>query len=63
MADNQNDSKEEGPRSYASRHPMRMHAGSAMVGTAIGAGLMAAKIRREKTPMQKFFDRMNHMSK
>jgi hypothetical protein len=62
MPDNQNNDI----GTYA-KHPMRSAAGSMMIGTVIGAGLMAAKMRRDKTPAQKFLDqfvdRINHMSK
>jgi hypothetical protein len=41
------------------RHPLRTMAGAMMVGASLGSGMMAAKNHRYKTPMQKFFDRMN----
>lgn len=41
------------------RHPLRTMGGSLMAGAAIGAGMMAAKHQREKSPMQKLIDRMN----
>jgi hypothetical protein len=41
------------------RHPLRTMAGAMMVGASLGSGMMAAKNHRNKTPMQKLFDRMN----
>jgi hypothetical protein len=55
MADNQ---QSEDIGKYA-RHPRRTAAGAILLGTALGAGMFAAKNRRGKTPMQKFMDRMN----
>jgi hypothetical protein len=42
------------------RHPRRTAAGAMIIGTALGAGMMAAKKQAEKTPMQKMMDRFNH---
>jgi hypothetical protein len=53
MADNQS----EDIGKYA-RHPRRTAAGAMLIGSAIGAGMMAAKKQRAKTPMQKFIDKM-----
>jgi uncharacterized membrane protein YidH (DUF202 family) len=41
------------------RHPRRTAGGAMLIGTAVGAGMMAAKNRRNKSMMQKFMDRMN----
>jgi hypothetical protein len=35
-------------------------AGLLLVGTALGAGMMAAKKQAHKTPVQKMMDRLNH---
>jgi len=42
------------------RHPRRTAGGAFIIGSMIGASLMAAKKMRQKTAMQKFMDRMNH---
>jgi hypothetical protein len=41
------------------RHPLRTMGGAALIGTALGMSLMSAKNRRDKTPMQKFMDKLN----
>jgi hypothetical protein len=55
MADNQ---QSEDIGKYA-RHPRRTAAGAILLGTALGAGMFAAKNRRGKTPMQKFMEKMS----
>ena len=46
-------------RSYTQKHPLRMLSSALMVGTALGASLMAAKKNREKGSLQKFMDNVN----
>jgi hypothetical protein len=41
------------------RHPLRTMGAAFLVGSTMGAGMMAAKKRREKTPVQKLLDRLN----
>jgi hypothetical protein len=41
------------------RHPLRTMGAAFLVGSTMGAGMMAAKKHREKTPAQKFLDRLN----
>jgi hypothetical protein len=41
------------------RHPLRTMGGAMMMGAGLGAGIMAAKNHRNKTPLQKFMDRIN----
>jgi hypothetical protein len=57
MADKQNDDIGR----YA-RHPLRTAGSAFLVGTAIGAGLVASKARREhnKNPLKKFMDQVSH---
>lgn len=43
---------------YAVRHPRRMYGTMFMVGTAIGASLMAAKKNHDKNALQKFLDQI-----
>lgn len=45
---------------YARRHPRRMWSGMFLAGTAIGAGLMAAKKSHDKNGLQKFLDQIGH---
>jgi hypothetical protein len=59
MANNKTEDRGADLRNYASRHPKRMNGGAMLVGTALGAGLMAAKQMRAKTPVQKFMDRLS----
>jgi hypothetical protein len=59
MANSQNDTKSEDLRSYARKHPTRMNSGSMLVGTLLGATLVAVKNRRGKSQVQKFMDRLN----
>lgn len=54
MADN---NKSEDLGKYA-RHPRRTAMGAFIIGSAIGASMMAAKKQREKNPIQKFMERM-----
>jgi hypothetical protein len=39
---------------YATRHPRRMWTGAFLVG--LGSGIMASKMKREKSALQKFMD-------
>jgi hypothetical protein len=55
MANNKDESSS---ASYASRHPRRMYSGMFLVGTALGASLMAAKKNHDKNPVQKFLDNL-----
>jgi hypothetical protein len=57
MANNQ--SKTDDLRSYASKHPRRMNGGSMLIGTILGATLVAVKTHKNKTPVQKFMDHLN----
>jgi hypothetical protein len=41
---------------YARKHPRRMYSGMFLVGTAIGASLMAAKKNHYKNAVQKFLE-------
>jgi len=43
---------------YAAKHPRRMYSGMFLVGTAVGASLMAAKKSRERNALQKFMDQI-----
>ena len=45
---------------YATRHPRRMWSGAFLVGTALGATLMAAKKSHDKNAVQKFLDSLGH---
>jgi hypothetical protein len=45
---------------YAAKHPRRMYSGMLVLGTALGAGLMAAKKNRDKNALQKFIDNLGH---
>jgi hypothetical protein len=56
MADNQVNSDDMGK--YAQKHPRRMASGMFLVGTAIGASLMAAKKNRDRNVVQKFMDQI-----
>lgn len=40
------------------RHPLRTMGGAFAAGATWGAGMMMAKHRREKSPLQKFMDRI-----
>jgi hypothetical protein len=45
--------------SYAKKHPRRMWSGAFIAGTALGAGLMAAKKNQDKNALQRFMDQLN----
>jgi hypothetical protein len=45
--------------SYAARHPRRMYSGMFLVGTALGASIMAAKKNHDKSAVQKFMDQLS----
>lgn len=47
---------------YAARHPRRMYTGMLAIGTMLGAGLMAAKGRREheNDPLHKLLDKLSN---
>lgn len=45
---------------YATKHPRRMYSSMFIVGTALGAGMMAAKKNRDKNALQKFMDQIGH---
>jgi hypothetical protein len=55
MANNQDEPMDK----YSKRHPARIASSAFMVGTALGAGLMAAKHQRNKSSVQKLMDRLN----
>jgi hypothetical protein len=63
MANNQIEDKKEEVRSYASRHPKRMNGGAMLIGTLLGASLATVKVKRKKSSMQKFIERMEKMNK
>jgi hypothetical protein len=44
---------------YAKRHPRRMWSGAFLVGTALGASMMAAKKNHDKNALQKFMDQIS----
>jgi hypothetical protein len=58
MAD-QAKEKMEDVRTYASRHPRRMNGGAILFGTLLGASLATVKANKNKSPMQKFIDKMS----
>jgi hypothetical protein len=60
MADNKADQTAQDMGNYASKHPRRMYGGMLMLGTAIGATMMAAKKNRDKNALQKFMDQISH---
>lgn len=45
---------------YARRHPRRIYSGMFLVGTALGAGMMAAKKNRDRSTLQKLMDQIVH---
>jgi len=59
MADNGPGANGQNTGSYAIRHPRRMASGMLLVGTAIGASIMAAKKNRDRSSLQKFMDNMS----
>jgi hypothetical protein len=62
MADNKanNETNSSDMGGYARKHPRRMYSGMFLVGTALGASLMAAKKNRDRNVLQKFMDQINH---
>lgn len=40
------------------RHPLRTMGGSMLAGMSVGAGMMAAKHKRARSPMQRIMNRM-----
>lgn len=58
MADTKNNREDLG--TYAKRHPRRMYSGLFLMGTALGASMMAAKKNRDRNVLQKFMDQINH---
>jgi hypothetical protein len=60
MADTKAEEKAEEMNNYAAKHPRRMYSSLFMLGTAIGAGLMAAKKNHDKNALQKFIDQIGH---
>lgn len=46
-----------GANAYVSRHPHRMWTGAFLVG--LGTGVIASRMRKEKTGFQKFMDQIN----
>jgi hypothetical protein len=57
MPNNESDNLED--RSYSQRHPVRMASGMLMLGATLGASLMAAKKKQEKSSLQKFLDQLS----
>lgn len=62
MADSANKARDAAQNmgNYASRHPRRMASGMFLIGTAIGASLMATKKNRDRNAVQKFLDQISH---
>jgi hypothetical protein len=60
MANDKADDATQHMNNYASRHPRRIWSGALLVGTALGASLMAAKKNRDKNALQKFVDQIGH---
>jgi hypothetical protein len=58
MAKAEDESTSEHLNNYAARHPRRMYSTMLMVGTALGASLMAAKKNHDKSMVQKFLDQL-----
>jgi hypothetical protein len=58
MADTKADKAAEDLGNYAAKHPRRMYSGMFIVGTALGASMMAAKKNRDKNALQKFMDQI-----
>lgn len=46
---------------YASKHPRRMYTGMLAIGTMLGAGVMAAKSRRDRAndPLRRLADKLS----
>jgi hypothetical protein len=47
---------------YSARHPRRMASGMFIVGSLVGASIMAAKLRHDthkETPLERFLDNLN----
>lgn len=59
MADNKADKAIQEVNGYAARHPRRMYGSMLMLGTALGAGLMAAKKNHDKNALQKLMDQIS----
>jgi hypothetical protein len=59
MAQSKPDKAADDVSSYAARHPRRMYSTMLMVGTALGASVMAAKKNHDKNALQKFIDNIN----
>ena len=59
MADNKAKDATNHLGDYAAKHPRRMYSGMFVVGTALGASMMAAKKNRDKNALQKFMDQFN----
>lgn len=58
MAQTKTDKAADEMSDYASRHPRRMWSGAFLAGTAIGAGLMAAKKNHDKNALHRFIDNL-----
>jgi hypothetical protein len=56
MAQSKENSEDMG--TYARRHPRRMYSGMFLVGTALGAGMMAAKKNRDRNTLQKLMNQI-----
>jgi hypothetical protein len=60
MANNKAQNAGEDMSNYAARHPRRMWSGAFLMGTALGASLMAARKNHDKNALQKFMDQIGH---
>jgi hypothetical protein len=58
MANDKTDKAADELSDYSARHPRRMWSGMFLVGTALGASLMAAKKNRDRSAVQKFLDQI-----
>lgn len=58
MADNKADKAADEMGNYATKHPRRMYSGLFLMGTAVGASLMAAKKSRDRSALQKLMDQI-----
>jgi hypothetical protein len=56
MAKSKTDKAADNMSDYATRHLRRMYSGLFALGTALGAGMMAAKKNHDKNALQRFID-------
>jgi hypothetical protein len=60
MAHDKAEDAKENLNNYASRHPRRMWSSMFLMGTALGATIMAAKKNHDKNAFQRFMDQIGH---